>query len=737
MKKSACNLTLLVMALLTISCASEPPAVTESGPGALPSQVAEVPSGKDQGKSSPGRPSGKPDTLSEEPRGDTVRKGSGVFVQGTGTGAGSGYAEGDGVTLNFENASLPEFLRVVFESILKENYLLDPSVSGSVTLHTTRPVTQDTVLPIVEAVLEQNGAALIRDEGMFKVLPLGEAATASGVPSVGRYPSSKRKGYSIQVVPLQHVAASELEGILGPFVPEGSSLTVDTTRNVLILSGPRYRLDDLLATVRMFDVDWLTGMSFAMFRLEYADAVSVVQEIETIIDTGGNTPLAGIVRVLPIERVNGVLVITHRPDHIEAVQALIKEFDWGLEGASGRRLFVYELENGKAENIASVLQQIFGQKELEDSRSGELAVPGAASSVFRRADTISRPPPQPGQATGIRTVRPATPASAGLPEAGDGAATGDSGEGINAESQSEITIIADQDNNAILVMATQQDYHAIEATIRRLDISPRQVLIEATIAEVTLSNGLTYGVRWFLENTDWELGINAPVPENASGAGLAFAFFDQSSDLKAFFDVLATQSDVKFLSTPQVMVLDNQTANIRVGDQIPVTTRSSQSTTNPDAPIVTEVQFRDTGTLLTVTPRINAGGQITLEISQEVSIPGASPAIGGGGNVAIAQRTINSSVIVQSGQTVVLGGLILETTSRGKSGVPLLMDIPGLGALFSTYSTDTLRTELIITVSPRVIEDPREMEKVTEELRLRMANANELEESARTTSSGP
>jgi general secretion pathway protein D len=737
MKKSAYNLTLLVMALFLVSCASAPTSETATGPEAASAQVAEAASGKDQDESSDaGDPSDQPASPPEQERGDTVRKGSGVFVQGTGTGAGNGYAEGDGVTLNFENASLPEFLRVVFESILKENYLLDPSVSGSVTLHTTRPVTQDTVLPIVEAVLEQNGAALIRDEGMFKVLPLGSAASASGSPAVGRYPSSRQKGYGIQVVPLQHVAASELEGILGPFVPEGSSLSVDTTRNVLILSGPKYRLDDLLATVRMFDVDWLAGMSFAMFRLEYADAVSVVEEIETIIDTGGNTPLAGIVRVLPIERVNGVLVITHRPDHIDVIQNLIKEFDWGLEGASGRRLFVYELENGKAENIASVLQQIFGQKELEDTRSGELAVPGAAGSVFRRAETISRPPPQPGQSSANRVTRPAT-ITAAAPSAGAEGDAAESGDGISAESESETTIIADQDNNAILVMSTPQDYRAIEATIRRLDISPRQVLIEATIAEVTLSNGLSYGVRWFLENEDWELGINAPVPGNASGPGLAFAFFDATSDLKAFFDVLATQSDVKFLSTPQVMVLDNQTANIRVGDQIPVTTRSSQSTTNPDAPIVTEVQFRDTGTLLTVTPRINAGGQITLEISQEVSIPGAEPAVGGGGNVSIAQRTINSSVIVQSGQTVVLGGLILETTTAGKSGVPILMNIPGLGALFSTNSTDTFRTELIITVSPRVIEDPREMEKITEELRSRMANANELEESARSSSKGP
>jgi general secretion pathway protein D len=406
MRKTAYSLTQLVMALLLVSCASEPPteAVPDSGSGfeavagdSKPDIQADDAGSDSQQAESPG-----------ESKGDTIRKGSGVFVQATGNGQPNGYADGDGVTLNFENASLPEFLRVVFESILKENYLIDPSVSGTVTLHTTRPVTADTVLPIVEAVLEQNGAALIRDEGMFKVLPMAGASSAAGSPAVGRYPSSRRKGYGIQVVPLQHVSAGELMEILAPFVPDGSSIAVDTTRNVLILSGPRYRLDDLLATVRMFDVDWLKGMSFAMFRLEYADAVSVVEEIETIIDSGGETPLAGIVRVLPIERVNGVLVITHRPDHIDAIQNLIEEFDWGLEGSSGRRLFVYELENGKAENIASVLQQIFGQKELEGSGSGEFAVPGAPSSVFRGADAVTRPPPAPGQSSANRVVRPTT-----------------------------------------------------------------------------------------------------------------------------------------------------------------------------------------------------------------------------------------------------------------------------------------------------------------------------------------
>ncbi len=647
---------------------------------------------------------GGPTESTNESR-SNISLGTGAFVQAARGSRANAYATDDGVTLNFEQADLKEFLRVVFGTILHENYLLDPQVRGTVTLHTTRPVTRAAVLPILETVLQGNGAALVRDEGMFKVVPMADAETIAGAPAVGRYASKRTAGYGIQVVPLEHVAAAEIQKILGPFVPDGSALRIDEARNVLILSGPKYRIDELLATIRTFDVDWLQGMSFAMFRLRYADAATLVGELESIIDGQGPTPLSGIVRLLPIERLNAVLVIAHRPDHIAEVQGLVEQLDWGVEGSSGRRLFVYELENGKAENIANVLQQIFGESGGETSLNGGTGM--SASGVFRSAEDLSHPPPEPG--------------------ANLNAMSGPAADGVLAESHGEIKIIADADNNAVLVLASQSDYQAIEAAIRRLDIAPRQVLIEATIAEVTLSNTLDYGVRWFLENRNNQFGFNAPVPTTASGAGLAFAFLNSNEDRSAFFDLLATESSVKFLSTPQVMVLDNQTATIRVGDQIPVTTRSSQSTTNPDAPIVTEVQFRDTGTLLTVTPRINAGGQVTLEISQEVSLPGTEPAVGGGGNVSIAQRTINSSVIVQSGQTVVLGGLILETTNEGRSGIPVLMNIPVLGKLFSSTSEDVFRTELIVTVTPRVIENQRAMQQVTEELRARMKKASEYE----------
>ena len=696
------------IAVLVASCASAPATVNvASETGRVDATVPATQESSDTDSQS------RPTTSDEGRSADQVVLGTGDFVQAARGPERAVYAGEDGVTLNFEKAELHEFLRVIFDTILKQNYIVDPSISGMVTLHTTRPITMDAVIPTVESVLLLNDAALLFDDGVYRVVPLAAAPRTARAPSVGRYSSSGNIGFGFQVVPLQYASATELQNILTPFIADGVSLQVDAARNVLILGGPRFRLEELLATVRTFDVDWLKGMSFAMFRLEYADAATMVEELEQIVGSGSETPLAGIVRLLPIERLNAVLVITHMPDHIAAVRALIENFDLGVEGSGGRRLFVYELENGKAESIASALQQIFGSGDQMSGSPGSGGLP--ADSVFRPAESVSRPPPRPGAA------RRATQPVESITEGGS----------VAAEQQGEIKVIADTDNNSILVLASQEDYRSIEAAIRRLDVPPRQVLIEATIAEVSLSDNLSYGVRWFLEETDWELGFNAPVPSGASGEGLAFAFFDADSNVKAFFDLLAANSNVKFLSTPQVMVLDNQTANIRVGDQIPVTTRSSQSTSNPDAPIVTEVQFRDTGTLLTVTPRINAGGQVTLEISQEVSLPGNTPAVGGGGNVSIAQRTITSSVTVQSGQTVVLGGLMLENTTEGRSGIPVLQDIPLLGKVFSRTTVDTFRTELLITVKPLVITNDREMRKVTEELRRQIRQASELERAIR------
>jgi len=730
-------LTLLTCAILVVACASKPPERPEAVPVASDStptaeqSVTEI---------APRQPSQPPVAAEPEPApkvAPDTRMGTGVFVrQPAEPPAEPPSPEVGDVTLNFEGSSLREFAKVVLEDVLGENYLLDPRVDGVVTLHTTRPVARDAVLPIFESVLQQNAAALVRDQGILKIIPLANAQTEAGSPVVGRRPAPRGLGYATQIVPLQHVAASELEKILQPFIPQGGSLRTDPARNLLILSGPRFRLAQVLETIQIFDVDWLEGMSFGLYPLDYVDATTLVQELQQVLGEGQG-PLAGIARLVPVDRLNAVLVISHQPGRMAQIRELIEQFDWGTEETTtpGRRLYVYNLENGKAANIATVLQELYAgeaaQAEAAPPATQRELAPGLQPSVFRMPNEVSAPPPPVG-AAGQGGDFERAPSRAEVRTAVTNALEETPAEAAG-ESQGPVTIMADEDNNALLIMATRRDYRTIEAAIRRLDIAPRQVLIAATIAEVTLNDNLDLGVNWFIDTqlfgVNTEVGLDAPPPGGAGGDGLTLALLNSANEVRFFFDLLEAESSVKFLAAPNLMVLDNQAATINVGDQIPVTVRSSQSTSDPDAPIVTEVQFRDTGVLLAVTPRINAGGQVTMEISQEVSLPGTEPAVGGGGNVSIAQRTIDSTVIVQSGQTVVLGGLIRETRNDSRTGIPVLMNMPVFGPMFSSTSEDVNRTELIITISPTVIHDQQAALAVTEELRTKLQRASRFSSS--------
>jgi len=716
----------LALSLLLFSCAGSPtrdagmPVEGQMEAGAKPPPARHQPQVRE---TPPGLKNLPPEQF--VPPKPYVKVGSGKLVNAPPeVQAKKGRAKGD-VTLNFESADLREVIKVVFEEILGENYLIDPKVLGVATIHTTQPIRYDEVLPVLEAVLRSNGATLVKEAGVYKVLPLAEAKKEVTSPGVGKQLLRRQIGYSTQIVPLQYVAASEIKKILESINKNGASVQVDETRNILILSGTRNRLKNLLDTIRIFDVDWLKGMSFALFPLQYADAKILTEEMGQLLGKGKEGPLTGLIKLIPIERLNAVLVITHRPRYLDAARELIEQFDRGTETGAGRRLYVYRLENGKAENIGKILQDIFSQEK--SSEAGGNRTPSS----------------RPHQISNVRPASSTTVAGLGKPAAGakapasPAATLGSAARraGASAENTGQVTIIADQDNNAILILATPRDYRVVEAAIRRLDVAPEQVLIEATIAEVRLSNNLSYGVRWFFSDSLGKDrisgGFNAPspngVPVNVGGDGFTLGIFDSADQLRIFFDILETETSVKFLSAPQVMVVDNQTASIRVGDQIPIVTRSTQSTTDSAAPLVSEVQFRDTGTLLSVTPSINAGGRVTLEISQEVSIPGTEPAVGGGGNVPISQRTIDSTVMVHSGQTVVLGGLIRETTNNSKGGIPVLKDIPGLGALFSNTTDDTSRTELIVTITPRVVSNQQDATDITEEFRQRVKAANDLE----------
>jgi general secretion pathway protein D len=648
-----------------------------------------------------------------------IKEGSGVFISPTGGKKPSQPAHGD-ITLNFEGVDLKEVVKVIFEEILRENYLIDEKIQGQVTIHTTYPVATEAVLPILETILQMNGAALVRNGSLYKILPAAELKDQAMTPSVGNRAGAIKAGQGVQIVPLKYIAAAEMKKILASFSSNSEEIRADPGRNLLILSGSYQKIRNMLDTIELFDVDWLSGMSFGLIPLKFTDAKTLTDELKNILGEGDSSPLAGLVRLIPVERLNAVMVISQQPAYIKEARKLIAQFDQGSDKSPDRRLYVYHLKNGKAENIAGILQNIFGNQATTTGSKANGNDPLARANVRSPTSSgISLTSSNADSQSNLAKEQPAA-ATAMVAKSAIAPASGDVG--------GQATIIADPDNNAILVMASPKDYNKIKSTIARLDVSPKQVLIEATIAEVVLSDNLSYGVRWFFDGktkggSSYQTGLGAPLPTEVGGDGYSLGLFNSANELRVFFDILETESSVKFLSAPQIMVIDNQTATFRVGDQIPIVTRSSQSTTDPNAPIVSEVQYRDTGTLLKVTPRINDGGMVTLEISQEVSNPGAAPAVGGGGNVSISQRTIESTVIVHDGQSIVLGGLIRENTSNAKGGIPGLMSIPVLGNLFSSTTKDVSRTELIITLTPKVVRNPQEAYEVSQELREKIKEA--------------
>jgi general secretion pathway protein D len=727
---------MVAISLLVVSCANTPDVKPDS------SASAETPTTIKKPESGPANLPEFEDQVEEDMAGQrdlrpVIKRGTGTFVKAPGAAAGTGAPEQGEITLNFEAVDLREVIKVIFEEILSENYLIDPGVQGVVTINTTLPVSKKDVLPILESILELNQATLVYEDSVYKIIPTANVKKIVTTPSVG---DLRHAGQGIQVVPLKYVAAKEMQKILNSISDNPENIKVDEVRNILILNGPGRMINNYVKTIKMFDVDWLSGMSFGLFPLQYTDAKTIVDDLTAVIGDDQNGPLAGMVRLIPIERLNAVMVVSHQTYYITEIKKLIGQFDLGIDKAPGRRLYVYRLKHGKAENIADILQRIFGQQvagrdegtSLGSTESRKLSNirPPAVSAVPLSSNAAKSRDNREERKTAVESVRSSSATKA------TGGAFPDNRSSGGAESSYPVTIIADNDNNAILVLASSQDYRKIQSTIQRLDVAPRQVLIEATIAEVQLTDNLSYGVRWFLDGSlgngyTFDSGLGAPLPSAIGGQGFTLGIFNSSQELRLFFDILETETSVNFLSAPQIMVVDNQTANFRVGDQIPITTRSSQSTTDANAPIVSEVQFRDTGTLLQVTPRINAGGMVTLEINQEVSRPGTEPAVGGGGNVPIAQRTIDSTVIVHSGQTIVLGGLIREESRLSKGGVPVLKDIPVMGNLFSSTTDETGRTELIVTLTPRVITNPNEAYEISKELREKIKDATLLDDAYR------
>ena len=694
-----------------------------------------------------GGPEPPPDTFKGSPLpGAEIYLGRGTPSQLQSTQPPVAIGEGGDVVLNFVNADVREFLDTVLGKLLGVGYVVDPRVQGTVTLQTARAVPRNTVIGVIEDVLAMNGAALVQSGGVYKVVPLESAVSVPAILNSGTAPVRLDRGFALHIIPLRYASAAALREVVEPFVPPGRALRVDAERNLLIFSGTGPEAADFTELVGIFDLDWMAGKSFGLFPLKYADPKNVATELAHVFGQGAPGLPAGAVDVVPIDRLSAVLVITPQEAFLNEARTWIERLDRGIE-TDRRQLYVYYVQNGRATELADALGQAFaitavGTAGIEsDARLAPGLTPFELSQPQGMSDTSSNETGEPSPAdSALPQTRSSTERGAGgLPVLGIG-----SPGPLEAGAEDTLRIVADARNNALLVYATGEEYRMIEAALRKLDIVPLQVLIEATIAEVTLNDSLKYGLEWFFDvgnsTVTFNTGANPPVATPTPTANLilsqfpGFSYVFASDDVKLVLNALSQITDVKVISSPQLMVLDNEPARLQVGDQVPVSVRSSVSTNDPDSPIVSEIEYRDTGVILDIIPRVNASGLVVLDIIQEVSdvvatvvtantttaVQSATP--------TIAQRRIASTVAINSGETVALGGLIRDSATNAVTGVPLLSEIPLLGNLFKTTTDVTRRTELLVLLTPRVVRDRHDARAITDELRQRLRGLEPLTE---------
>jgi general secretion pathway protein D len=616
------------------------------------------------------------------------------------------------------------------------------------------------VLPVLQEVLHASGLALVHTGGLYRVVPIEDAARSGGASVVvgsAQVPvTAAAPNFNIRVLPLRYASATELAQTLQPFVPKGTVIEADASRNLLIVTGVEADLASVVDLVGTFDVDWLAGMSYGIFPLDSATPKSVVNDLNEIFGGRTGTPLGGVVRFIPLERISAVLVISPQRQYIVKVGQWIRRLDTDADETTPR-IFEYRVQNSRAIDLARVLSALFtGQVQTVGATA-----PGTAATTLGENYGASQPAasgmPSAGGGAAIGMTTPgslggtipsppgtASVGNAGLPQvAAPPTGTQPSpsgGQAISPEQTAEaalpgaaaapgteagetglprVRIVADEKNNALLIYATPKVYRMIEDTLHKLDIVPLQVLIEATIAEVTLNDNLQYGVQWFFKN-----GSSSITLSNASTGAVSAIFpgfnyvLTGGAGPQVVLSALSAVTDVKVISSPQLLVLDNHVAALQVGDTVPVPTAQIQQTTG-GAPLVNTIQYLDTGVILHVAPRVNSNGVISLDISQEVSdvVTTTTSNLDG---PTIQQRKVLSSVSVRDGETIALGGLISDSVTLGNNGLPILSKLPLLGGLFGTQSNNHVRTELLILLSPHVLHNASEARQVTDELRQQM-----------------
>ena len=677
----------------------------------LPFQQLALPTPPPSATGPPG--TGPASTPSGVPLAKTSAKGAADHVV-LGTGQFAGHAEPrpigvvngkDGVTLNLVDASVAEAAKSILGDTLGLNYSVSERVKGAITIQTTKAIPRDALLETFEVILRGEGAAIVVEQGIYRIVPTSDAIASARLRGKG---SSYRRtpGVSSQIVPLQYVAAVEMERILKAIAPNANLVRTDTARNLLVVSGTRSDLDSIMDAVSVFDVDWMKGMSFGLFPMESADPEAIAQELDTVFANDRDSPTKGIVRFIPNRRLKSVLVISSRPEYLRRAQILLSRLDMANR-ATVKQVFVYPVRSRSASELAQLLHKVYGIYSSQDQAKAAPKAP--APSPIAPPPTLTASPASAPAPTPESDTSQAAPPTAPPPLA----------DGSRDDRSSGIGVVADEANNTLVITATAQEYRRMSHILERIDVPPNQVLLEATIAEVRLNDDLKMGVRWFVQTGNHQLKLTDLITGAVGPAFPGFSNFFSTPNVQVALNALSGITDVNIISSPTLMVIDNKKATLQVGNEVPIASQSAVAVLTPGSPIVNSITYKSTGIVLNITPRIGDRGRIQLDVEQEASdvVRTESSAID---SPTIQQRRIKTTVAVNDGESIVLGGLIQDRADNSRDQVPLIGQVPVLGNLFKNKSDLIARTELLVAITPRIVKDSAQVRGITEEFRARI-----------------
>lgn len=575
--------------------------------------------------------------------------------------------------LVFDQAPVAAVADAILGQTLRRSFRVDSGVQGELTLSLTGRMTETQALASFDRALRSVQAAVVVEGAGYAVVPAAQATRLSAPPVSARDGVDSLSGSAVYQA--RSVGAAEIVRLLEPLARDGATVRADAGREQVFISGDPTTVNALVRTAQALDVDWMAGKSLQFFPVRFASPGEIAGEIRQVLG-GADGPMGSQIQFIELNRLNGLLVVARSPAGLDRAADWIARFDRAPPPAS-RRLRSIPLANLEAEAFVTTLGSLLGSGSAQSQApSGGTAAPSSTGEA-----PVTNGPSIAGAATGLR-------------------------------------LTADVRTNALILLANDAEYRDVLNIVRELDTPPLQVLIEATIAEVTLNDRLRYGVQWFFDRDNLAGGFSSGSSDDAAlnFPGLSIRY--TGLDVRAVLNALSSVTDVQLISTPRILVLSNESAELQVGDQVPIITQTAVGL-NTDSRILNSVQYRDTGVVLSVTPRVSESGRMFIQIAQEVSeVAGTSSS--DIDSPTIQQRRLSTRIQVEDGQLIVLGGLLRSSRSLGDTGIPYLSRLPGVGALFGARDTTTRQTELVMFLRPTVIRARSDIDAVTNEMVMRL-----------------